>query len=131
MYSGGQTLAVLNAMRKKAGEIKLPGIVSWIKDFLDCDGKLVVFAHHRNVVESIHKAFPNSVMLYGGMDANKREQAVQLFQNDPSVRLFVGNIKAAGIGIDLTASSNVALPNFRGLPPTSASRRQMPQDRAE
>lgn len=117
MYSGGQTLAVLNAMRKKAGEIKLPGIVSWIKDFLDCDGKLVVFAHHRNVVESIHKAFPNSVMLYGGMDANKREQAVQLFQNDPSVRLFVGNIKAAGIGIDLTASSNVA---FAELPWTPA-----------
>ncbi len=117
MYKSGQALKAINAMRKKAGEIKLPGIISWIGDFLDCDGKLVVFAHHRDVVESIHEAFPNSVMLYGGMDANRKDQAVQSFQHDPSVRLFVGNMKAAGVGIDLTASSNVA---FAELPWTPA-----------
>lgn len=113
----GAVLKKLNEMRVKSGEIKLPGIVEWIEDFLECDGKLVVFAHHRKIVEEIHRSFPCSVAFYGGTDMNKREKAVEAFQNDPSVRLFVGNINAAGIGIDLTAASNVA---FAELPWTPA-----------
>lgn len=113
----GHILAKLNEMRKKSGEIKLPGVIEWIEDFLKCDGKLAVFAHHRNVVEEIHRSFPDSVVVYGGMNESKKEKAVQAFQHDPNVRLFVGNIKAAGVGIDLTASSNVA---FAELPWTPA-----------
>jgi SNF2 family DNA or RNA helicase len=86
---------------------KIAGVIDWVKNFLETEEKLVIFANHRSVVEELSKEF-NTPCIYGGMNINKRQEAIDSFQNNPNVRVIVCNMKAAGVGITLTAASNVA-----------------------
>jgi len=49
-----------------------------------------------------------TVKVDGSVSSINRDKAVQEFQNNPEIKLFVGNIKAAGTGLTLTAASSVA-----------------------
>lgn len=88
---------------------KIDSCVEWIEDFLESGEKLVVFCTHNPAVDALQKAFKKiSVTVNGKVTGKARNEAVEAFQNDPKVRLFIGNIDAAGVGLTLTAASNVA-----------------------
>jgi SWI/SNF-related matrix-associated actin-dependent regulator 1 of chromatin subfamily A len=107
--SNAATLAEIEGLKQLAVKGKMAECIDWIKDFIEVDGKLVVFATHKFVIDSLMEAFPNiSVKIDGSVTGEERQQSVDKFQNDSNIRLFVGNIKAAGVGITLTAASNVA-----------------------
>lgn len=96
---------------------KLPAAIDWIKNFLDTNGKLVVFATHQFTIDQLMETFGDrAVKVTGETTGQKRQDAVDRFQNDPKVRLFVGNIKAAGVGITLTAASDVAFLEYPWTP---------------
>jgi SWI/SNF-related matrix-associated actin-dependent regulator 1 of chromatin subfamily A len=97
---------------------KLEGAIEWITDFLEQE-KLVIFATHKNVVDTLYKKFHkkyNAVRIYGGTSAKERDEAVQSFQNDENTKLFIGNVQAAGTGLTLTAASNVAFLEYPWTP---------------
>jgi hypothetical protein len=56
------------------------------------------------------------VVLYGGMNDKEKDGAVTSFQNDPSIRVFVGSMHAAGIGITLTKASQCLFVEFDWTP---------------
>jgi flagellar biosynthesis GTPase FlhF len=83
-----------------------------IRDILGDGGprqKVVVFAHHIEVIDALHAAFPGglSVRINGTTPADERQAAVEAFQHNPACRVFVGSIRTAGQGITLTAASRV------------------------
>jgi SWI/SNF-related matrix-associated actin-dependent regulator 1 of chromatin subfamily A len=98
-------------LRRLTGLAKLAPVVEWVKDWLDSGGgKIVIFAHHRDVIFGLFNAFNRShefAYLTGDVAAHKRQEAVDRFQNDPKCRIFLGQIQAAGTGITLTAASDV------------------------
>jgi SWI/SNF-related matrix-associated actin-dependent regulator of chromatin subfamily A-like protein 1 len=96
-------------LKQLAVEGKITGVVEWIKDFLDCGEKLVVFAYHIKTIDTLMSHFPDAARIDGGVSLKKRQQEMDKFQSDPNVKLFIGQIKAAGVGITLTAASNVAV----------------------
>jgi len=107
--SNAQTLAEIEGLKQLAVAGKLKQAISWIEDFLETDEKLVIFATHKFVIEALMKQFPTAVKIDGSTPVSDRQAAVDKFQKDPNIKLFVGNIKAAGVGITLTAASNVAI----------------------
>ncbi len=89
---------------------KIKQATQWIRDFLDTNGnKLVVFAVHKTAIDALMAEFKDiAVKIDGSTNAQQRNAAVVSFQENPEVKLFVGNIKAAGTGLTLTAASAVA-----------------------
>jgi SWI/SNF-related matrix-associated actin-dependent regulator 1 of chromatin subfamily A len=103
-------LVKIEGLKQLAVKGKMKHAVQWIRDFLDTNGnKLVVFAVHKAVVDALMEEFKEeAVKVDGSVSAAGRDAAVKAFQEDPKVKLFVGNIQAAGVGLTLTASSSVA-----------------------
>lgn len=98
------TASSLATLRRYTAMCKLPAIAEQIEEDLTTGSiqKLVVFAIHKIVIhwlaENLKKF--NPVILSGDTPAAKRQVSIDRFQQEPSVRLFLGNIDAAGTGVD-------------------------------
>ncbi|MDR2705665.1 MAG: hypothetical protein LBC02_07795, partial [Planctomycetaceae bacterium] len=106
----------LGYMKRHVAYWKLPFVYDWIDDFFEeSDKKLVVFGLHRKVIDGIVNRYfkrgsmrnPFVVKVDGSISMDDRQRAVDLFQQRPETRLFVGQMRAAGVGLTLTAASNV------------------------
>jgi SWI/SNF-related matrix-associated actin-dependent regulator 1 of chromatin subfamily A len=88
---------------------KVPLVAAYVSELL-CGGteKIVLFAHHRDVVAALALALEefHPVTLTGGASAKDRDKVINLFQTASAVRIFIGNIVAAGVGITLAPASS-------------------------
>lgn len=91
------------ALRKVAALGKLSAMRDWIEDFKESDNKLVIFAHHKEVQQAIQTKF-NTLHIFGSDPMPDRQEAVRLFQDDPSHK-FITISSAAREGVTLTAAS--------------------------
>ena len=106
--SSVEQLSMVEALRQIAIQSKMKQAIEWICDFLETGEKLVVFATHRATIDTLMTEFSKgAVRLDGGMCAEEKQLSVDRFQGDDETRLFIGNVKAAGVGIPLFAASNV------------------------
>jgi SWI/SNF-related matrix-associated actin-dependent regulator 1 of chromatin subfamily A len=107
----------LSSQRLRLALAKVPFVVAHVQEQLDAgEPKVVVFAHHREVVAALRDAFPGSVMLRGGMSEKDKQHAIDTFQTDPKCRVFVGNIQAAGAGITLAAADVIVYAEISWVP---------------
>ena len=105
--SAGTALVKLVALTQITAAGKLNFAINWISDFISSDEKLVVFAHHRKIVNTIYEKFKDiSVKIQGGMSNIEKQKSIDSFQDDESIKIIVISIMAGGIGINLTAASN-------------------------
>jgi len=94
-----------------AAKLKRKWVKQWIQDFLDNNPgqKLCCFSMHTDTIEYFEAAFrQRCVVINGSVTGIKRHEAVRKFQNNRKIDLMFGNWKAAGVGLTLTASSNIA-----------------------
>lgn len=107
-------------LRHETALAKVPSVVAHIQNALEDDSerKVIIAAHHHDVIDALAMGLINYgvVILTGEHKEADRQAAVDKFQNDPRVRIFIGSITAAGVGITLTASSHVVFAELDWVP---------------
>ncbi len=81
-----------------------------VSDFAENDNhKLVVIARFLPEIRAIERLLQKKGLRYAVIHGSVHDRAAQIdaFQNDPAVRVFVGQIATAGLGITLTAASTM------------------------
>ena len=96
-----------------SGVAKVPAFLEHLGQFLDDDtsGKVLVFAHHRLVLDEIDNYLSNRgidhIRIDGQTLSRERYSRVNRFQESPLCRVAVLAITAAGVAITLTSASTV------------------------
>ena len=103
-----EALVRFMTLRRLATLGKVAQAVDFIRTFLDSGKKLIVFCSLHEVVDGLVKAFPGAVTVTGRDSAVEKQAAVDSFQDNAETMLIICSIKAAGVGLTLTASSSVA-----------------------
>lgn len=110
-YVNGEEDIELATLRRLTGMAKLPQAIAHIENMMTQIDKLILFAYHRDVITELAKALSkyNPVIIRGGMSPEQKQESVDTFMNNSECKIFIGNIDAAGQGIDglQKVSSNV------------------------
>jgi SWI/SNF-related matrix-associated actin-dependent regulator 1 of chromatin subfamily A len=101
--------------RHETAIAKVPYVIEHLKE---TTGKILCFAWHQDVVDAICDAVRDQgvVSITGKTPQEKRDGIKDAFQTNPNIRFFVGNIRAAGEGLTLTASSHVVFAELDWTP---------------
>jgi SWI/SNF-related matrix-associated actin-dependent regulator 1 of chromatin subfamily A len=107
----------LTQVRQVIADEKISQTIELAENIIEQDKKVIIFCNFTNSLEKIVEHFGKAaVRLDGSMSKPDRQNSVDRFQTDPKVKVFVGNIKAAGVGITLTAAEAVIMNDLSFLP---------------
>ena len=110
-------LGMLNKARHALAVLKATPTADFVGDLVEAGQKVVVFTGYTGVVDVLRERFGDrAVVLTGETDTDARQVAVDRFQADPEVRVFIGNLQAAGVGITLTAGDHVVFNDLDWVP---------------
>ena len=111
----------LMKVRQIIADEKIKSTIEFIENTLEQEKKIIVFSNFTNSLNKIYEHFNKiAVKLDGSSTAKQRQESVDEFQTNDKIKVFVGNIKAAGVGITLT-SANVVIFNDLSFVPADHS----------
>lgn len=107
----------ISLIRHQLAKAKVPYIIEHLEDLLESKEKVVLFIHHRDVGEAIadhfNKESVKAVLAYGNSDVHG---LMRRFWEDDEVNLFIGSLKAAGVGLNLQIAHNVVFAELDWVP---------------
>ena len=107
----------LTQVRQIIADEKTAHTIELADNIIEQGKKVIIFCNFTKSLETIVEHFGKSaVRLDGTMSKTQRQDAVDRFQEDDKIKVFVGNIKAAGVGITLTAAEAVIMNDLSFLP---------------
>jgi SWI/SNF-related matrix-associated actin-dependent regulator 1 of chromatin subfamily A len=109
---------IMKRLYSKLFYLKGGAIIDWIRNWLDINPgeKLVVAAYHLYVLDALEKEFGKiSLRIDGSVPSEKRQGIVDEFENGKK-RVILVQIISGGVGITLTAASNLVFTELWYVP---------------
>jgi SWI/SNF-related matrix-associated actin-dependent regulator 1 of chromatin subfamily A len=103
---GFEDLVKLEPLSQITAKAKLPYVYEYIDNSLESGSKLIIFAHHSNIIDELKMKYPQFPYITGKINKEQRQKAVEQFQNDPETRGIICSISAAGVGLTLTEADH-------------------------
>ncbi len=106
----------LMKVRKIIANEKIKHTIEFVENIIEQGKKVIIFTNFTDTLQMIHNHFgKQSVYLDGSCSKPQRQFAVDQFQENEKIKVFVGNLKAAGVGLTLT-SAEVVIMNDLSFP---------------
>ena len=95
----------------------IPYTIEMIENALEMGRKVIVFTSFSEEQDIIANHFGKIAVRHNGSLSNaKKQHSVDQFQNNDKIKVFIGNIKSAGVGITLTEATVVIFNSFDWVP---------------
>jgi len=107
----------IHTLNRLLSTSKVKNVIPLIDSLIENGRDVIVFSGYRDPIHALEKHYKDScVKVIGGMDAHDKDKAIQKFVKNPDCNVFLGNFKAAGVGINLVNSRDVIFLNFPFTP---------------
>ena len=95
----------------------VPYTIEKTEEALELGKKTIIFCNFNDEMDAFVRYFgEKAVCVRGGMNEKQKQHAVDRFQEDDSCQVFIGQIKAAGVGLTLTAAEIVIMNSLDWVP---------------
>jgi len=106
-------LVELILLRQYIAKITVTKTIEMVENALEQDQKVIIFTNFTEELQLLQNHFGSlSVIHYGEMSDKMKQTSVDAFQQNPNKKVFIGNIKSAGVGITLTEGTIVIFNSF-------------------
>jgi len=107
----------LMKVRKVIANEKTKQTIEFAENIIEQGKKVIIFTNFTNTLQTIYNHFgKQAVYLDGSCSKPHRQHAVDEFQDNEKIKVFVGNLKAAGVGLTLTAAEVVIMNDLSFVP---------------
>ena len=107
----------LMKVRQVIAEEKIATTIELAENIIEQGKKVIIFSNFTEPLKKIHEHFgKKSVYLDGSTSKPARQDAVDRFQESEKIQVFCGNMKAAGVGLTLTAAEAVIMNDLSFVP---------------
>ena len=107
----------LMKVRKVIANEKTNQTIEFAENIIEQGKKVIIFTNFTDTLQTIYNHFgKQAVYLDGSCSKPHRQNAVDEFQENDKIKVFVGNLKAAGVGLTLTAAEVVIMNDLSFVP---------------
>ena len=108
----GEIMVRMGVLKQISAKGKINEVKEFVDEVVESGEKIIIFHNLHEIGDSLRKLYPNAVSVNGRLSAEEKQKSIDGFQQNPNIQIIICNIKAAGVGITLTASSRVAFVEY-------------------